>query len=207
LDKKSVEKTVAVTFPAQRLILQYIRPAPSNGSAAHFRAVGQGIKGQVLRLGGGVPALAVRQNSDETHANFGVIVFNVGGSEVRVLGHYGRATLQRVAQSILERQAKQHQAASLSVPLWATRCLPTGRQRLGAAPFYVGLTFAAAQRLTNSPVFAGGGGRCSTFNDDVYRTHPIAVVYNTWNPREPNARIIAAVRAVAGWQPGNYNRP
>jgi hypothetical protein len=96
-----------------------------------------------------------------------------------------------------------HHATSRSVPRWAQTCLPKGRQRLGPAPKYVGLTFAAGQRLENSPVFAGGGGRCSYFNDDVYRTHPIAVVYSAWNPHERKARIIAAVRAVAGWQSGN----
>jgi hypothetical protein len=96
-----------------------------------------------------------------------------------------------------------HSATSRPVLRWAQKCLPKGRQRLGPAPRYVGLTFAAAQRLENSPVFAGGGGRCSGFNDDVYRTRPIAVVYNAWNVHERKARIIAAVRAVAGWQPGN----
>ena len=93
---------VAVTFPSQRVIVEYTRPAPSNGSAAHFRAVGQGVNGQVIRLGGRVPALAIMQNSDMTRANFGTIIFNVGDSEIRVMGHYRRDTLQRVAQSILE---------------------------------------------------------------------------------------------------------
>ena len=97
----------------------------------------------------------------------------------------------------------EHHASSGAAPRWAEQCLPKGRQRLGPAPKYVGLTFAAAQHLENSPVFAGGGGRCSHFNDDVYRTHPIAVVYNAWNAHERKARVIAAVRAVAGWQPGN----
>jgi hypothetical protein len=90
-----------------------------------------------------------------------------------------------------------------ALPRWAARCLPKGRQRLGVARSYVGLSFAAAQSRTNSPVFAGGGGRCSSFDDDVLRTHPIAVVYNTWDVHQRRARIIAAVRAVAGWQPGN----
>jgi hypothetical protein len=94
---------VAVTFPSRRVIVEYQRPAPSNGSAAHFQAMARGIKdAQVLRLGGRVPALAIKQNSDMTRANFGTIIFNVGGSEVRVVGHYGQDTLQRVAQSILE---------------------------------------------------------------------------------------------------------
>jgi hypothetical protein len=103
LDKQSVEKTVAVTFPSQRVIVQYTRPAPSNGSAAHFQAMAKGINdAQVVRLGGRVPALTVKQNSDQTHANFATIIFNVGLTEIRVMGHYRRDALQRVAQSILE---------------------------------------------------------------------------------------------------------
>jgi hypothetical protein len=94
---------VAVTFPSRRVIVEYERPAPSNGSAAHFRAMAAGINdAQVVRLGGRVPALAVKQNSDMTRKNFGTIIFNVGGSEVRVMGHYSRGTLQRAAQSVLE---------------------------------------------------------------------------------------------------------
>jgi hypothetical protein len=86
------------------VIVEYTRPAPSNGSVTHFRAVAQGISlARVVRLHGGVPALVVKQNSDQTGANFGLIAFNVGGSEIRVLGHYSSANLQRVAQSILDR--------------------------------------------------------------------------------------------------------
>ena len=103
-----------------------------------------------------------------------------------------------------------HHTSSSTVPRWATKCLPKGRQRLGTAPQFVGLTFTAAQRLIGTQqhlkhppdlVFAGAGGRCSDFNDLVYRRYPVAVVFNTRNPREPKARIIAAVRAVGGWQP------
>jgi len=108
------------------------------------------------------------------------------------------------AGSSLANGKKIFAAWSLSTaPSWISKCLPKGRQLLGAAPAYLGLTFAAAQRRTNSPVFAGGGGRCSTVSDDVGRTRPIAVVYNTWNPRDRRARIIAAVRAVPDWEPGN----
>jgi hypothetical protein len=94
--------------------------------------------------------------------------------------------------------------ASLArVPAWASKCLPEGAKRLGPAPKYVGLTRSAALRLKNSSslVFAGGGGVCASTSDLVYRSHPIAVVYNTRNGRGKNARIIAAARAVAGWQP------
>lgn len=96
-----VVTTVAVTFPSRGVIVEYTRPAPSDGSAAHFQAMAQGMVSpggaqiaQVISLSGGVPAFAVQQNSDETGHNFGEIIFNVGGSEVRVMGHTDRTTLE-----------------------------------------------------------------------------------------------------------------
>lgn len=94
-----------------------------------------------------------------------------------------------------------------SVPAWARKCLPKGSQLLGPAPGYVGLTAREAERLdhrANDLVYAGGGGRCSTFNDDVHRSHPVAVVYSTRRVRAPGARIVAAARAVPGWAPGEH---
>ena len=100
------------------------------------------------------------------------------------------------------RPATKHQRATRPVPAWAEKCLPRGSQRLRSAPQFVGLTLAAAQRLSGGDLeLAGAGGRCSHVNDLVYRRHPIAVVFNT-RPRRPKARVIAAVRAAAGWQPG-----
>lgn len=103
---------VAVTFPAQGMIIGYTRPAPSDGSAAHFQAMTQSMpspsgasEGQVISLNGGVPALAVQENSDDTGANFGSIIFNVGGAEVSVQGHNDQATLKMIAQSILSRSS------------------------------------------------------------------------------------------------------
>lgn len=99
---------VAVTFPAQDVIIEYIRPAPSDGSAAHFQSMTQsmpsrngGSEGHVITLNGGVAALAVQQNSDDTGHNFGEIIFNMAGSEIRVMGHYEEATLETLARSIL----------------------------------------------------------------------------------------------------------
>jgi hypothetical protein len=104
---------VAVTFPVQGMIIGYTRPAPSDGSAAHFRAVAQSMpspsgasEGQVISLNGGVPALAVKENSDDTGANFGSITFNVGGAEVSVIGHNDQATLQALAESLLARASQ-----------------------------------------------------------------------------------------------------
>jgi hypothetical protein len=100
--------TVAVTFPSQGVIIEYTRPAPSDGAAAHFQAMARGMESptgaqiaQEITLRGGVPALAVNENSDETGHNFGEVIFNMSGSEVRVMGHSGRATLESLALSIL----------------------------------------------------------------------------------------------------------
>jgi hypothetical protein len=94
---------VAVTFPSRRVIVEYERPAPSNGSAAHFQAVAEGFNhATVVRLGG-VPALVMRQNSDSTGHNFGAIAFNMAGTEIRVLGHNDEPTLEAWALSILNR--------------------------------------------------------------------------------------------------------
>jgi hypothetical protein len=105
--------TVAVTFPAQGMIIGYTRPAPSDGSAAHFQAMAQSMpspsgasEGQVISLNGGVPALAVQENSDDTGANFGGITFNFGGAEITVRGHTDEATLQSLAESILARAVR-----------------------------------------------------------------------------------------------------
>jgi hypothetical protein len=109
-----VVTNVAVTFPSQGVIVGYTRPAPSDGSAAHFQAMAKsmpspsgGSEGSVITLTGGVPALAVKENSDDTGHNFGAIIFNMAGSEVRVMGHSGRATLESLALSILTQSGTQ----------------------------------------------------------------------------------------------------
>ena len=50
-------------------------------------------------------AQCVQENSDDTGANFGEIIFNVAGTEVRVMGHNDQATLQGLAESILSRSS------------------------------------------------------------------------------------------------------
>lgn len=49
----------------------------------------------------GTPAWVLPQNSDDTGANFGAVLFEVNGSEVRVMGHNDDATLEGIARSIL----------------------------------------------------------------------------------------------------------
>ena len=118
----------------------------------------------------------------------------------------GTATALAIAVLLLSGTAAPPSRASgglTRVPAWAAKCLPKGTERVGSAPKYVGLTRFAALHLKNatSLVFAGGGGVCARTSDLVYRSHPIAVVYNTRNGHGPDARIIAAARAVAGWEP------
>lgn len=100
--------TVAVTFPVHGVVLEYTWPAPSDGSAAHFQAMAQSMispsgaqAGQLITLSSHTPALAVQENADETGTNFGEIIFNAGGTEIRVMGHAPEATLQGLAQAIL----------------------------------------------------------------------------------------------------------
>lgn len=118
----------------------------------------------------------------------------------------GAGSTQGVSSGSTAAQNVSLAATSKTIPAWAQKCLPRGSKRLGTAASYVGLSPAAAERLDrprNDLVFAGGGGRCASFQDQVLRSHPIAVVYNVWNVHRPNARVIAAVRAAYGWHPGN----
>jgi hypothetical protein len=39
--------------------------------------------------------------SDDTGTNFGSVIFNMGGAEVRVMGHNDEAVLETIARSIL----------------------------------------------------------------------------------------------------------
>ena len=107
-DSGGTVTTVAVTFPVQGVVMEYTHPAPSDGSAGHFQAMADAMVSpggtpiaQVITLPGGVPALAVQQDSDETGANFGEVIFNTGNTEVRVMGHSPQEMLQGVAQAVL----------------------------------------------------------------------------------------------------------
>jgi hypothetical protein len=102
---------VAATFPAQGVIVEYERPAPSNGSAAHFQAIAEGIPAAKVVYLNGTPAFVTRQKSDMNRNNFGGVLFNLGGSEVRVLAHRDQATLEGLALSILNRSTASRNGA------------------------------------------------------------------------------------------------
>jgi hypothetical protein len=93
--------TVAVTYPSQGVMIIYIRPAPFSDPVAAYQGFTQSLpESQVVQLNG-TPAWLLPQNSDDTGANFGAVLFEVNGTEVRVMGHNDAATLEGIAQSIL----------------------------------------------------------------------------------------------------------
>jgi hypothetical protein len=94
-------KTVAITFPAQGLIVEYLRPALYSNPSSGYQELSSGIPWSNVVDLSGTAALAIRENSDETGTNFGVVAFEFNGNEVRVMGHDDEATLEAIAKSIL----------------------------------------------------------------------------------------------------------
>lgn len=91
-----------------RLVLPDSALVRPSDAAAHFQAVAKGFdRARVIRLDGRVPALVTKQNSDSDGHNFGSIIFNLAGGEIRVLGHNDEATLEASALSILDRSASR----------------------------------------------------------------------------------------------------
>ena len=94
---------VAITLPRAGLILQLGRPYGYNQPPAQMYrtfAAQEPDLYSVIDLDG-VPAMAVRQNADQTCQNFGAIEFAVRGTRIAVLGHYDEATLRTYASSLL----------------------------------------------------------------------------------------------------------
>jgi len=100
---------VAVTFPRTGLIVNYERPIPYPQPVPQMYATEarQSPDSMSVIDLNGVPALATRQNSDQLHQNFGAISFVENGTVVSVLGHYETATLESIAQSIVEQAPPQ----------------------------------------------------------------------------------------------------
>ena len=83
-------------------------------------------------------------------------------------------------------------------PAWAGKCLPkAGKDRLGPAPEYIGLTLRAAIRLgrqSHDDLFpVGAAGRCErpSSSDLVYYAHPIDIVIDKVSM---TGRVIVAER-------------
>jgi hypothetical protein len=95
--------SVAVTLPSAGLILQFVRPVPYPQPPAQMyqtEASQEPDSMSAIDLNG-VPALATKQDSDQTGQNFGAIEFVVNGTRIAVLGHYDLATLRTFAMPLL----------------------------------------------------------------------------------------------------------
>jgi len=96
----NVAVAVAVTFPGQGLIITYTRPAVSNPSSYIQQAVSEEPGSQLISLNG-VPAWGIPEPSNGS--NWGLIQFIAGGAIIQIDGHTDLASLQTVAQSIVDR--------------------------------------------------------------------------------------------------------
>ncbi len=86
---------VSVNFPAQGLMVTYVRPGESDPQSSFEKVVQQDPSAQLVSLNG-VPALFVQQEQSW-------IEFETAGTEITVQGNYDEPTLQSVAKSILDR--------------------------------------------------------------------------------------------------------
>ena len=98
--------TAAVTFPSRGVFVEYTAPPPLPDMSASYQAIARENPHsfETIDLNGGT-ALAVKQNSDETGQNFGGVVFVLNGAEIRVFGRYDEATLQSIAESIVDQES------------------------------------------------------------------------------------------------------
>jgi hypothetical protein len=99
---------VTVTFPSLTihyvpLTIRYLRPASADPNTAYASVVKQ-IKGSKIISVGGVPALFVPGPAGSYPS---WIEFVSNGTDITVQGNYNEATLQAVAQSIIDRSGSQ----------------------------------------------------------------------------------------------------
>lgn len=91
-----------VSFPSARLSIGYLRPPMYRGTQGEWalQARNYGDNAKVIELGS-VPALAIEPRDPYP----GSVEFDLGGTRVVVAGGYDTATLQAVAQSIVDRSS------------------------------------------------------------------------------------------------------
>lgn len=92
------QTVVSVTFPSQGLIIYYNRPAPLD-PLTYFQGSVKSNPGAKLISLGSTPA-SYNPGTPDYWAGLEVIV---GGATIDVLGHTSEASLQTVAQSIVDR--------------------------------------------------------------------------------------------------------
>lgn len=96
----NTSSAIAVTFPTQGLIVLYKRP-PISDPQTNFENFAEQTRGTSVIDLNGTPALAIAQAPDGS--NWGSVEFVANGMTIVVMGHNGTATLQTVAQSIIDR--------------------------------------------------------------------------------------------------------
>jgi len=148
---------VAVTFPRSGLIVNYERPIryPQPVPQMYETEAKQSPDSMSVIDLDGVPALATLQNSDQLHQNFGAIEFVENGTVVSVLGHYETATLQAVAQSIVDQEPSAPPTNDLIPP----GAVPVKHLRLRDAS----ATFGAPVVLPDPLLVARRGARVTAF--------------------------------------------
>ncbi len=116
---------VAVTYPTQRLMIEYDRP-PGN---TDYSAMAKGDpRGRVIDLNG-TPAFAF--TPDDVEASLGSVMFSVGGTEVAVIGHQGEPTLESIARSILDRMGATPGTPGVIAPVYPAVDLSALSDELG----------------------------------------------------------------------------
>ncbi len=92
---------VAITFPAQHVIVQYVRPAFHGDARTHYQAVAQGLHARKVIDLNGRAALVIRW--DGSRHNFGSVSFKRNRNEVVVLGQRSETALESLALSTFGR--------------------------------------------------------------------------------------------------------
>lgn len=94
---------VAVTFPTQGLFISYEWPPVPDPRAYIEQSVKDDASSKLVWLGS-TPAWVIPEPSDGSHP--GIIQFVAGRATVQVDGHTDEASLEAIAQSIVDRAAK-----------------------------------------------------------------------------------------------------
>lgn len=151
------EGNAAVTFPTHSVIVTY--RIGGGSSAARYAADAEQITGATVIDLHGTPALAIPQNPGEKQ--FGVIVFGIDGLEIQVIGPYDEATLEAIAQSIVDRYQAQPPAQSVGIGSidWAH---PPAGERVDSmrdAAALVGFAPVLPRHHGTPAIFVDGGSR------------------------------------------------
>ena len=105
MDEAARDVDLAISFPKQGLIVQYIQP-PISDPLSNYQAALRNSEGSLIYLNGGVPALTTEGQLPDG-SPWGFVQFVAGGSTIEVMGHPDQETLQAAAQSILDRIGSQ----------------------------------------------------------------------------------------------------